>query len=80
MPVERRRCSHIVLYEKALDYHSFRHGMTTKLYAADVSEPIIDELTGHEGQGTSRRVYKKDMPLTKLHAAIVKVEWPEVAL
>ncbi|WP_243047993.1 hypothetical protein [Dyella sp. RRB7] len=54
--------------------------MTTKLYAADVSEPIIDELTGHEGQGTSRRVYKKDMPLTKLHAAIVKVEWPEVAL
>jgi len=70
----------IGLYEKALDYHSFRHGVTTKLYAADVSEPIIDELTGHEGQGTSRRVYKKDMPLRKLYEAIAKVEWPEVAI
>lgn len=66
------------VYEKRLDYHSFRHGVTTKLYAADVSSVIVDELTGHEGEGTSQVVYKKDMPLSKLHKAIRKVEWVEV--
>jgi integrase len=70
----------IGLYEPGLDYHSFRHSVTTKLYAAEVSEPIIDELTGHEGTGTSRVVYKKDMPLEKLHQAICKIEWPEIVL
>jgi integrase len=68
----------IGLYEKGLDYHSFRHGVTTKLYAADVSQAIIDELTGHEGLGTSQVVYKKAMPLALLYEAISKVEWPEV--
>ncbi|MBI1212960.1 MAG: tyrosine-type recombinase/integrase [Alphaproteobacteria bacterium] len=66
------------VYEKGLDYHSFRHGVTTKLYGADVSEPLVDELTGHEGQSTSRRVYKKDLPLRMLYEAISKVSWPEV--
>jgi integrase len=70
----------IGLYEKFLDYHSFRHGVTTKLYAADVKPVVIDELTGHEGQGTSRVVYTKDMPLSQLFDAICKVEWPEVEL
>lgn len=68
----------IGLYEPALDYHSFRHGVTTKLFAAEVSEVFVDELTGHEGKGTSRSVYTKEMPLTKLFDAICKVEWPEV--
>lgn len=66
------------LYEKGLDYHSFRHGVTTKLYAADVSEPLVDELTGHEGKSTSRVVYKKELPLSVLFVAISKVSWPEV--
>jgi len=70
----------IGLYEKGLDYHSFRHGVTTKMYAAGVSEAVVDELTGHEGQGTSRTVYKKEMPLPVLHAAISTIEWPEVSL
>jgi len=68
------------LYEAGLDYHSFRHGVTTKLYAADVSDAIVDELTGHEGKGTSRVVYKKEMPLQKLYEAICKVEWLEVTV
>jgi integrase len=68
----------IDLYEKGLDYHSFRHGVTTKLYEAGVQEALIDELTGHEGQGTSRKVYKKQMPLHVLLEAISKVTWPEV--
>jgi len=68
------------VYQKGLDYHSFRHGVTTKLFAADVSTAIIDELTGHEGEGTSQVVYKKDMPLSKLYEAICKVEWTEIDL
>lgn len=69
----------IGLYEKGLDYHSFRHGVTTKLYAAGVAEAVVDELTGHEGQGTSRTVYKKDLPLCVLRDAIERIQWPEVA-
>jgi integrase len=68
------------LYEKGLDYHSFRHGVTTKLFAANVSVPVVDELTGHEGSGTSSKVYKKDLPLPVLKAAIDAIEWPEVRL
>ncbi|HEX3882405.1 MAG TPA: site-specific integrase [Stellaceae bacterium] len=68
----------IGLYEKGLDYHSFRHGVTTKLYEADVQEAFIEELTGHEGQGTSRKVYKKQMPLSVLLTAISFVRWPEL--
>ena len=72
----------IGVYEKGLDYHSFRHGVTTKLYTAGVPEDRIDELTGHLGGGMSRRVYKKPefTPLKALHDDIAKVEWPEVDL
>ena len=70
----------IGVYEPALDYHSFRHGVTTKLYAAEVMDVFVDELTGHEGKGTSRAVYTKAMPLRKLFDAISKVDWPEVAV
>lgn len=68
----------IGVYEPKLDYHSFRHGVTTKLYGAGVSSVVVDELTGHEGEGTSQRVYKKDLPLPMLREAISKVEWPEL--
>ena len=66
------------VYEPGLDYHSFRHGVTTKLFAARTPRDIIDELTGHEGEGTSQRVYKHDTPLPLLLAEISKVEWPEL--
>lgn len=72
--------TNIGVYEPWLDYHSFRHGVTTKLFAAEVPEVFVDELTGHEGKGTSRSVYTKRMPLVKLYEAICKVEWPEVEL
>jgi integrase len=68
------------VYEKGLDYHSFRHSVTTKLYEAEVSPAIIDELTGLEGEGTSQVVYKKNMSLKVLYKAISKVKWPEVVL
>ena len=70
----------IGLYEPGLDYHSFRHGVTTKLYAAGVARDVLDELTGHEGEGTSQRVYKHDAPITQLAEAIAKVNWPELQI
>jgi len=66
---------------RGLDYHSFRHGVTTKLYQADVSEAWIDLLTGHdEGGGESRRRYLKGIPLMQLRSAIERVTWSEVDL
>jgi integrase len=65
---------------RGLDYHAFRHGVTTKLYEADVNEGWIDLLTGHESGGESRRRYLKGIPLTQLRAAIERVTWPEVDL
>ena len=53
--------------------------MTTKLFAAEVMDVFVDELTGHEGKGTSRAIYTKEMPLRKLFDAICKIDWPEVA-
>lgn len=70
----------IGVYRKGLDYHSFRHGVTTKLMDASVTDAIVDELTGHAGQGTSRAVYKKDLSMSTLFDAISKIKWPEVAL
>ena len=66
---------------RGLDYHSFRHGVTTKLYQADVSEAWIDLLTGHDqGGGESRRRYLKGVPLPQLRGALERVGWPELDL
>ena len=66
---------------RGLDYHSFRHGVTTKLYQADVSEAWIDLLTGHDqGGGESRRRYLKGVPLPQLRGALERVTWPELHL
>lgn len=70
----------IGLYESGLDYHSFRHGVTTKLTAEGVSAALIDQLTGHAGTGTSQKVYTKDLALPLLFEAISKVAWPEVII
>ncbi len=70
----------IGVYEPRLDYHSFRHGVTTKLFSAQVPRDVVDELTGHEGEGTSQRIYKHDTPLPLLREAIAKIEWSEVVL
>lgn len=68
------------VYRKGLDYHSFRHTITTKLFAEGVSREVIDELTGHEGEGTSQTVYMKSLPLKVLHEAISKVQWGDLGL
>jgi integrase len=66
------------VYEDGLDYHSFRHGVTTKLFGAGVDSVTVNVLTGHEGQGISEKVYLKGLPLSRLYDAICKVEWPEL--
>ena len=40
------------------DFHSFRHTVRSKLAKADIAEPMIDLLLGHEGKGsTGAQVY-----------------------
>jgi integrase len=64
---------------KGLDYHSFRHGVTTKLAAAGVTLDYRNQLLGREGSSTDEQVYLKALPLKQLAEAIGKVEWPELA-
>jgi site-specific recombinase XerD len=70
----------IGLRRPGLDYHSFRHGVTTKLYEANINEGWIDLLTGHEDGSESRRRYLKSVGLSLLQSAIECVKWPEVDL
>ncbi|HEY7552929.1 MAG TPA: site-specific integrase [Hyphomicrobiaceae bacterium] len=70
----------IGVYEKGLDYHSFRHGVATKLAAAGVSLDARNELLGHEGKSVDERVYQKGLPLKVLADAVARVEWPEFTL
>jgi integrase len=66
---------------RGLDYHSFRHSVTTKLYEANVSEAWVDILTGHDEEGgESRRRYLKGIPMPQLRSSIELVVWPELDL
>jgi integrase len=65
----------IGVYREGLDFHAFRHSFTTALQDAEVPEPIIDELTGHEGNGETRR-YTKEFRVQKLREAVAKVRYP----
>ena len=68
------------VYEKGLDYHSFRASVATKLAAANVSLELRNELLGHEGSSVDERNYQKGFPLKLLAEAIGRVSWPEVQL
>jgi site-specific recombinase XerD len=68
------------VYEKGLDYHSFRAGVTTKLATAGVSLEVRNELLGHEGKSVDEQTYLKGFPLSVLAQAINLVLWPEVRL
>jgi integrase len=67
----------IELYEKLLDFHSFRHTTKTKLLNKDVKELVTDELLGHENpkRGELNR-YFKGYDLKTLKEAVDKVENP----
>ena len=58
----KRGRSQLGVTNKALVFHSFRHGFKDALRAAGVSEDVNDALTGHAGGGTVGRTYgAKDM-------------------
>ncbi len=60
---------------KAYVFHSFRHTVNTCLYQADVSQPIIEMLIGHERTGTSQRNYNAEgYTLQQLKAAMDKYD------
>ncbi len=70
---------------KALVFHSFRHGFNDALRAAGVSEDVNDALTGHAGGGTVGRTYgAKDMlkrfGLPILNDAVSKLRYPGLDL
>lgn len=66
----------IGMYEPLLDYHSFRHTFTTAAYSVNASDAIVDALTGHNGKGTSREVYLKQLNVPSLFKIVRKIEWP----
>lgn len=70
----------IGLYEELMDYHSFRHGVATKLHSSDAKKTNIIAITGHEGDGTDETVYfdRDEIPISTLYETICKVSWPEV--
>jgi hypothetical protein len=70
----------IGVYQKKLDYHSFRGGVTTKLSAAKIPLDVRNELLGHEGQSIDQQNYLKGLPLRILADAIACIEWPEVKI
>lgn len=48
------------LKESGLVFHSLRHTMVTRLAQAGVSEPLFQEIVGHERQGVAQQVYFKE--------------------
>jgi site-specific recombinase XerD len=70
----------IGVYEKGLDYHSFRANVTTKLTEAGVGLEVRNELLGHEGKSIDEQNYQKGFSLKFLADAISKISWPEIKL
>ncbi|WP_295686984.1 site-specific integrase, partial [uncultured Nevskia sp.] len=68
--------------QEGFAFHSFRHGVATKLNAAGVPDATIIELIGHEGTTTLQTHYIKrgHIPLAALQEAINRIKWPEVVL
>jgi integrase len=67
------------LYDPALDFDAFRHGVFTRLCNLNVSPVIAYELTGHAGiQQGPRGYHESPTSLRTLYEAICVLEWPEV--
>jgi integrase len=56
-------------------FHSFRHGLATRLKAADVREYLIAELMGHANESMSTGRYGKRVDVVGLKAAVEKVDF-----
>jgi integrase len=68
------------IINRAIVFHSFRHGFKDALRAAEVSEHVNDALTGHAGPGTVGRQYGAKQMIRRfgiatLAAAVSKVAY-----
>jgi integrase len=61
------------LYEKGVDFHSFRHSATTFMQWAEVPVSIIDALTGHATSGETAR-YTKNFQISQLRQAVDAID------
>lgn len=63
-------------YKKAgVSFHCLRHTMVSRLAKADVQNPIIKQLLGHERDGVTQQVYNKEgYTLTQVSDALEKFE------
>jgi integrase len=62
------------------DFHCFRHTVRTLLAAANISEPVIDQLVGHEVKGsTGAKVYTHTAS-AQLRMAIESLHYPGLRL
>jgi Phage integrase family len=68
------------VYEKGLDYHSFRATIATTLAEAEVSLEVRNELLGHEGKSIDEQNYQKGFSLKLLAEAIGRISWVEIYL
>ncbi|MEJ6404954.1 site-specific integrase [Yoonia sp. 2307UL14-13] len=56
-------------------FHSFRHTMVTRLAQADVQQPIIQSIVGHEREGVTQQNYLREgYTLKQLSEALQKFE------
>jgi integrase len=64
------------LKEKGISFHSFRHTVTTGLYHADVPEPIVKSIVGHEQQGvTQQHYFSSGYKVSQLRDALEKLDF-----
>lgn len=63
----------IGLYERGLDFHSFRHSATTFMQWAQVPLPVIDRLTGHASVGETAR-YTKNLQIKQLSEGVNAID------
>lgn len=59
----------------ALSFHSFRHGVKTRLLNAGVSTDLADRLLGHVRQGLNPRYGKRSPELDKMREALERLEY-----
>lgn len=61
------------LFVTGRDFHSFRHSATTFMKRGNVSDSVIDEVTGHATAGETAR-YSKGLTVANLRAAIDTID------
>jgi integrase len=62
------------------DFHCFRHTVRSALSNADIAEPIIDMLVGHEVKGSTGAKVYTHRTAAQMQCAIERIAYPELHL